>query len=117
MSCDCNSIINLVSGNEKPDLFIQILDKDTGAVVPLTDPTETGIFRFRQQGATTTLFQATLTKLDSGTFGSFKLVWPASALDVDPGIYEGEVSISYNGDIETIFDIFEFNIRSRFASV
>ena len=35
-------------------------------------------------------------------------------LDVDPGPYEGEIQISFNGQAQTVFDVLRFVVRDNF---
>jgi hypothetical protein len=35
-------------------------------------------------------------------------------LDVAEGMYEGEIIVSYNGSLQTIYDKMRFRVRSNF---
>jgi len=35
-------------------------------------------------------------------------------LDVDPGMYEGEIAIDFNGQVQTVFDTLRFTVRANF---
>ncbi len=35
-------------------------------------------------------------------------------LNVNPGMYEGEVNIDFNGAIQTVYDLMKFRVRDSF---
>jgi len=41
--------------------------------------------------------------------------FPNGALDVDPGPYEGEVEIDFDGQIQTVYEVIKFTVREQFA--
>jgi len=40
--------------------------------------------------------------------------FPGNTLDVEQGVYEGEIEISFNGQIQTVFDVLKFYVRQDF---
>ncbi len=35
-------------------------------------------------------------------------------LNVDPGMYEGEIVINFNGQVQTVYDTLRFTVRENF---
>jgi hypothetical protein len=114
--------IELVQGDDKPDIKITIRDSNTGEpgdpeswdVVDLSPANVTVSMKFRRQNTTTILETFTLSKVDGGTGGEVLLLWNPTSLDVDPGNYEGELEINENGSIQTLTDILKFKIKPQF---
>jgi hypothetical protein len=52
--------------------------------------------------------------LSGGTTGQVQFGFTGGVLDVDPGMYEGEVVVSFNGDIQTVYDTLRFTVRDNF---
>ena len=73
--------------------------------------------KFRKQGvADTTLNDIALTKIGGGTSGQAAFTsWPASALDVDPGRYQGEFYLTFADGTHTVYETLEFDLRKDFA--
>jgi len=112
-----NDLIILKAGDDNPSLTGTLRDKVSGNVVDISASTTTVAFRFRAQGATTILQNVTCSKIDSGYTGQFKVDWPATALDVTAGRYEGEIEIDFNGTIQSVIDPkqIRFLVRDDFA--
>jgi len=54
-------------------------------------------------------------KINGGTTGEVRFNFPNGALDVDPGPYEGEVEIDFDGQIQTVYEVIKFTVREQFA--
>jgi hypothetical protein len=70
---------------------------------------------FRTAGSTSILSTITCEKVDGGTTGVVRFNFPNGVLDVEPGLYEGEVEIDFDGQIQTVYEVLKFNVRSQFA--
>lgn len=119
--------INLVAGDDKPEInltlrdsntavFDMVLDPDdatTWAVIDLTNVTV--VVKFRKLGSTTILDEMTCVKVAPYTDGVCYMPWNLTTLDVDAGTYEAEIELTYSdGRILTLFDRLKFKVRSQF---
>jgi len=107
-------VIRLVAGDEKPVVILTLTDDITGGVIDLSNSTTTISVKFRAAGTTTVLSTITFTKLRGGTTGQVQFDFNGDVLDVDAGQYEGENQISFNGQIQTVFDVLRFVVRDNF---
>ena len=47
--------------------------------------------------------------------GTCYMIWPANSLDVEPGIYEGELQLTDgNSRVQTVYDKLKFKVREQF---
>jgi hypothetical protein len=119
--------INLVAGDDKPEINLTLRDSNTAAsglvldpddsstwaLIDLTDPTVR--VKFRLLGATTILDTMVCVKVAPYTDGVCYMPWNLTTLDVDAGTYEGEIELTYtNGRIMKLFDRMKFKIRDAF---
>lgn len=103
----------LVQGDIGTDIQATITRKHDGSVVDLTSATAT--LKLRKRG-TTTVFK-TLTNVSSAgdkALGLATFTFGSGDLDIDEGYYEGELSVSEDGNIETVYEIYEFHVREDF---
>jgi hypothetical protein len=107
--------IKLVQGDNLPYIRLTLTDPTTGAVINLSDASITVRVYFRAANTTTVLNTLTCTKVDGGTTGQVRFNFPNGVLDVEPGLYEGEVEIDFDGQTQTVFEVLKFNVRSQFA--
>lgn len=107
-------VIRLVSGDEKPVVILTLTDDMTGGAIDLSAGSTTVTVKFRAAATTTVLSTITCTKLSGGTTGQVQFDFQGGVLDVDPGSYEGEVVINYNGQIQTVYDTLRFTVRDNF---
>lgn len=107
-----SDIIKLVQGDTLPTVTVTITDEFTGVAVDLTGATVA--LKFRAQGSTTVL--STLSCILVGpAAGIISFTFPAPALDVAAGLYEGEIQITFaGGAIQTVFDPLKFRVREDF---
>ena len=109
-------VIKLVQGDDLPRLFVQVLDEITSETLDLSDARTVATQKFRAKGDPTTLFTATMAKRNAGTLGELIWDWPADALDdLEVGRYEGEISIDFNGERQTIVEKIPFKVVEKFA--
>jgi hypothetical protein len=52
--------------------------------------------------------------LNSGTTGQVQFDFLGGVLDVEPGMYEGEVVIDFAGQVQTVYDTLRFTVRENF---
>jgi hypothetical protein len=70
--------------------------------------------KFRKAATTTVLSTITCSKLSGGTTGQVQFSFVGGVLDVDPGMYEGEVIINFDGQVQTVYDTLRFTVRENF---
>lgn len=109
-----SDVIKLVQGDNRPEITITVTDESTGNVVSLAGATEA--MRFRKKGTETVLATLVGTHVTDGTDGRTRFSFTGSALDVEAGLYEGEVEITFaGGDKQTIYDTLQFRVREQFG--
>lgn len=108
------SIIRLVQNDNLPQVTLTIIDKATGDAIDLSNPTTTVQVKFRATGGTVVLHTLPCSKPNGGGDGVVTFSFPANTLDVAEGTYEGEIEISFNNVIQTIFDVLQFYVRAEF---
>lgn len=107
--------IKLVQGDNLPYIRLTLTDPLTQEPINLSDPNITVRVYFRAAETTEVLSTILCQKLDGGVSGVVRFNFPNGVLDVDPGFYEGEVEIDFDGQIQTVYSVLRFNIRSQFA--
>lgn len=107
-------VIRLVKGDERPVIILTLTDDVTGSAIDLSAPTTSIFLRFRAAGTTTLLANITCSKVGTGATGQIQFDFSGGILDIDPGMYEGEVVLNFNGQIQTVFDTIRFTVRSSF---
>jgi len=107
-------VIRLVSGDERPVIILTLTDDVTGAPIDLSGISTAVSVKFRLAGSTTLLSTIPCTKVGSGATGQVQFAFLNDELDVDPGMYEGEVVIDFNGQIQTVFETLRFTVRANF---
>lgn len=106
-------VINLVSGDDLPVIQFQLSDEN-GNPIDLSVATTEVYAKFRKRGTTTVLFTQECTKIAGGYAGICELEWPTDALDVAAGYYELEFYLSYDGKIQTVWDVQKIRVRADF---
>lgn len=120
--------LRLVQGDTGPSVLVFLFEPDTGA--PVDAQASTVVMKFRRSGETTvlqtlnaTLLTGTVTsdgQIDStysvpGSGGRVKFDWPSGALNIDPGDYEGEITMTTaTGDRRTVYRRLKFSVRADF---
>ena len=107
-------VIRLVKGDERPVIVLTLTDDVTGSPIDLSLSTTVITVKFREAGTTTLLDTIACSKLSGGTTGQVQFNFAGGVLDVDPGMYEGEVVISFDGQIQTVYDTLRFTVRENF---
>ena len=53
--------------------------------------------------------------ITSASGGTCYMIWPAGSLDVEAGIYEGELQLTDgNSRVQTVYDKLKFKVREQF---
>jgi hypothetical protein len=107
-------VIRLVEGDEKPVIVLTLTDDQTGSPIDLSLSTTVVTIKFREAGTTTLLSTIPTSKLSGGTTGQIQFNFTGGVLDVDPGMYEGEIVINFNGEVQTVYDTLRFTVRENF---
>lgn len=120
--------INLVAGDSKPEINFTLKDSNTAADGYTLDPLDsttwapidlTGVtvrVKFRALGGDEILDTLVCTKVSPLANGQCFLTWGADTLDVDAGIYEGEIELTYeDGSVQTMYDKLKFKVRAQFT--
>lgn len=109
-----NDVIHLVSGDNLPNIGVQLTRSLDGGPVDLSQAGTVITVKMRQYGHTAILTQLQGFPINSGTDGKMQFGFPSNTLAVPAGLYEFEISVSFNGSIETVFDTLKAQIRARF---
>lgn len=125
-----STYIKLVQGDTKPDIIVALNDRMDGSYINVSDANASVVMKFRKRGTTAVLQEMEGTKLTGGlqadgtidttittpgAGGRVSFTWQPGALDVDPGYYEGEITVTYaNGSVQTLHDIVKFSLRADF---
>lgn len=107
-------VIRLVKGDERPVIVLTLTDDVTGSPIDLSLGTTVVTVKFREAGTTTLLSTISCSKLSGGTTGQVQFDFLGGVLNVDPGMYEGEIVISFDGEVQTVYDTLRFTVRENF---
>ena len=118
--------INLVQGDTKPQLNFTLRDSKTAASGKTLDEDDSSTWaaiditgysielKFRALNSTSVLFTESL-GITTAADGTCYMIWPANSLDVEPGIYEGELQLTDgNSRVQTVYDKLKFKVREQF---
>lgn len=104
--------IKLVQGDTLPVITITLTDEFTGGAIDITGATV--VVKFRQAGSETVLSTLPCVLVVPAS-GIFSFYFPTPALDVDPGIYEGEVEVVFaSGETQSVYEPLKFRVRKDF---
>lgn len=104
--------IKLVQGDNLPYIKVSLKNAD-GTALDITSATVT--LYFREAGSTTILSTITCTAVGNPTNGIVQFNFPGTTLNVEPGMYEGEIEVNFGGAKQTVYDILKFSVRAQFA--
>ena len=118
--------INLVAGDDKPDINLTLLNSNAAKLGSNLDPDDSTTWapidlsnasvsvKFRLLGSTSVLDTLTCV-VTSATDGECYMPWNPTTLDVAAGTYEGEIEITYtDARVMTLYDKLKFKVRSEF---
>ena len=106
-------VIKVVQGDTKPLISLTLTDEATGNPFDLSPETTTVSVKFRAAGSTATPQTISCTKTDAVN-GKVQFDFSGGILDVDPGMYEGEIEVSLDGATHTVYDVLKFRVRADF---
>lgn len=105
-----NELIRVVAGNNRPIVQLILRDEFTDDPVDISQSTTSIVVLFRAIGEVGVL--ATLPCTKTGATGGIKFSFPGASLAVQPGLYEGDVVIDYNGEKQTAYEKLRFRVRA-----
>lgn len=106
-------VIKVVQGDTKPLISLTLTDEATGDPFDLSDPDTTVEINFRAAGSTATPQVISCSKTDAVN-GKLQFDFSGGILNVDPGLYEGEIVVSIGGATHTVYDVLKFRVRADF---
>lgn len=109
-----SDIIKLVSGDNLPNIQVTLTNKQTGLPIDLSPSNTVITVKMRTVGTTVVLATLNGTLVNTGTDGLFSFAFPGTALLVPAAQYEFEIDVSFNGAIETVYDLIRAQVRARF---
>lgn len=108
--------IKLVQGDTLPWITITLESKvgdDQWVTLNVSDATVR--LKFRAAGTTTVLSTIVCQYVTNGADGKVKHNFPAPTLNVEPGLYEGEIEVDFGGgDVQTVYDVQKYVVRKQF---
>tara|TARA_B100000282_G_scaffold295809_1_gene275933 strand:+ start:518 stop:1192 length:675 start_codon:yes stop_codon:yes gene_type:complete len=108
--------IKVVQGDELPQIVLTLTDDTANSPLNLSLSSTSVFIRFKKRGTTTTLSTISTTKSTDGSDGKVTFNFAGGVLDVDPGEYEGEIVVNYNGTLQTVYDLLKFRVRAKSTS-
>lgn len=104
--------IKLVKGDNRPYIKLTLTKAD-GTPLDVSDADTTVTIHFRSVNSETVLQSIVASKVNGGSGGEVMFNFPGGALNVEPGYYEGEVEISFDGEKQTLYDRLKFFVRDQ----
>ena len=101
--------------DELPIIQLTLTDDVANQVLDISAASTTVSVRFRKAGTTTLLNTIACTKSTDGTDGQVEFDFQGGVLDVDPGQYEGEIVVDFNGNSQTVYELLTFRVRDSLA--
>lgn len=103
--------------DDRPSIWFQIINDD--GAIDLSPSSTVITWKFRARGTTTVLDSGTATKVKGGgVTGWVQMDWATDTLDdLAAGIYEIEISISFNGSIQTVNYYYELNNSEDYEQI
>jgi hypothetical protein len=108
-----SEVIKVVQGDTKPLITLTLTDAVTGSPFNLSAGTTSVSINFRAAGTTATPQVILCNKTDAAN-GVVQFDFSGGILDVDPGLYEGEIVVDFNGATHTVYDVLKFRVRADF---
>ena len=108
-----SSPIKLVQGDNRPYIKLTLTNSD-GTALDVSSVLTTVVVKMRAVGSTTLIATLSCSKPNGGADGVVQFNFPAATLQIAAGSYEGEIEISFNGEIQTIYDKLKFSVREQF---
>ena len=115
MTTGAGDVIRLVGGDERPRIILTLTDEITGDPIDVSDPLTVVTIRLRKAGTETSLFNRVCAKDNGGADGIVSFDFTGGGLDIDPGAYEIEIVVDFNGEVQTVYDLLRVRLRSPFT--
>ena len=109
-----SNVIKLVQGDNLPEVTLTLTDAQTAEPLDLSAVTTTIVVKLRALGGTSVLSTLACSKPNGGADGVVMFFFPNGTLDIPAGQYQGEIEISFNGQILTVYDLLQFTLRAEF---
>jgi len=109
-----SNVIKLVQGDTLPEVTLTLTDQSDDTPLDLSAATTTVVVKLRALGGSTVLSTLSCWKPSGGADGVVRFAFPAPTLDIASGQYQGEIEMSFNGQILTVFDLLQFTLRAEF---
>ena len=106
-------VIKVVQGDTKPIITLTLTDEATGDPFDLSAVTTSVFVNFRAAGSTDVPQVISCVKTDAVN-GKVQFDFSGGILNVDPGMYEGEIVVSIGGATHTVYDVLKFRVRADF---
>ena len=108
-------VIRVVKGDVFPIIQVTLNDDVAETALDVSAATTTVSVRFRKAGTTTLLSTITCSKSTGGLDGKVEFDFSGGVLNVDPGQYEGEIVVDFNGQTQTVYEVLQFRVRDNLA--
>jgi len=106
--------IKLVQSDNRPIITLTLTDESDGTALDLSAAATVVSVKFRASGTSNTLSTIPCTKPNGGSDGVVQFKFANDELEVEPGLYEGEIFIDWGGEIQTVYDVLKFKVRADF---
>lgn len=106
-------VIKVVQGDTKPLITLTLTDEATGNPFDLSAGTTTVSVKFRPANSVVAPQIISCVKTDAVN-GEVQFDFSGGILNVDPGMYEGEIEVSLDGATHTVYDVLKFRVRADF---
>jgi hypothetical protein len=113
-----SSVILLVNGDNLPNVQLALTNTTTGAPIDMSAATNgvaaTVYVKMRAAGTTAPVTTIPASFVNTGSDGLVQFAFAGNTLNVNPGMYEFEVVINWNGNTQTVYGIFRGHVRQAF---
>jgi len=117
-----SDVIQVVGNDTLPDLAITLRDSKTGDLsdpdswnpIDLSAATTSIVVKWRLRNTTTILSTITCVKVDGGNTGKVLMPFGTFLVGLAAGSYDGEIEITFNTDIQTVYDTLKLKVRADF---
>jgi len=106
--------IKVVQGDTLPFITLTLTNRSNGEAIDLTNAGTVVRLYFRARGTEQILSTLTCEKVGTGSTGQVRFHFPPGALDIEPGQYEGEVEVDFDGQKQTVYELLKFTVRAQF---
>lgn len=103
--------IRLVRNDTRPQVELTITNDDNGDPTDLTGATVT-LFMRAAGGSTLLLTRQAFIPPETVEQGRAIVIWQVGDLDLEPGVYEGEIEVVFNDfSRQTVYELLTFQVR------